>query len=117
MVIVYKGSPQLNLDDLGGDVTAGAIVGTAAVGALLAAIFWMPYVHAKSIKKDYTVRWYHFFMGPLLWKRQAPADAGAIGSQEAVPDYRIHAPDDSDVPPIMAGRETGELIPPMLKHV
>jgi len=33
------------------------------------------------------VRWYHFFLGPLLWRRQAPADApeGVM----AVPDYRI----------------------------
>lgn len=28
-----------------------------------------------------------FFMGPLLWKRQAPADA--MDRAAAVPDYRV----------------------------
>ena len=35
------------------------------------------------------LRFYHFFMGPLLWRRQAPADAGTIGVKSNVPDYRI----------------------------
>ena len=109
MVIVYKGSPQLNLDDLSESTTAAAIVGTAAVCSALSVIFWIPYVRAKSIKHDYTIRFYHFFMGPLLWNRPAPADAGQIGVKSAVPDYRVHSgSDDSAVPPIMAGRDSGE---------
>jgi sodium-dependent phosphate transporter len=64
-----------------------AIVLTGLVIAILSVLFWLPYVYCKVIKKDYTLRWYHFFMGPLLWPRQAPADA--FDHTSAVPDYRV----------------------------
>lgn len=35
------------------------------------------------------IRFYHFFLGPLLWTRKAPADAGAVDSPSHVPDYRV----------------------------
>ncbi|KAL7412668.1 sodium:inorganic phosphate symporter [Mrakia frigida] len=95
MSIVYKGSPSLNLADLPETTVATAIVGTAAVITCLAMVFWLPYVHAKVVKKDYTIRWFHFFYGPLLWKRQAPADAGQISAPAAhVPDYRVYNDND-----------------------
>ncbi|KIO18343.1 hypothetical protein M407DRAFT_225889 [Tulasnella calospora MUT 4182] len=87
MVIVYKGSPNLGLDKLSGQTTALAIVMTALVVAILAAIFWVPYVHARVVKGDYTLRWYHFFQGPLLWNRSPPEDAGLATAPDAVPDY------------------------------
>jgi sodium-dependent phosphate transporter len=70
---VYKGAPQLKLADLPQTTVAAAIVGTAAVVAALSLIFWMPFVYCRVVRHDYTVRWYHFFMGPLLWKRQSVA--------------------------------------------
>ncbi len=73
--IIVKGSPSLNLDELPPNVTAGAVIGTAAVVMLLAILFWVPWVHAQVVKHDYTIRWYHFFYGPLLWSRAAPSDA------------------------------------------
>ncbi|KAH6899345.1 sodium:inorganic phosphate symporter [Coprinopsis sp. MPI-PUGE-AT-0042] len=92
--IVYKGSPSLGLKDkLKGGTLAAPVVGAGAVVALLSILFWLPFVHAKVVKKDYTLRWYHFFMGPLLWRRQAPADAGSV---DAVPDYRIRGSNNLD---------------------
>lgn len=93
MAIIFKGSPSLGLKDLPGNTLAAAIVGTAAVVALLSILFWLPFVHAKVIKKDYTIRWYHFFFGPLLWKRAAPADAGAV---DFVPNYHIRDANELD---------------------
>ncbi|KAG8979756.1 Na+/Pi symporter [Tulasnella sp. 427] len=87
MVIVYKGSPSLGLDKLSSTTTALAIVLTSLVIALLAVLFWVPYVHAKVVKGDYTLRWYHFFLGPLLWNRPPPEDAGLATAPDAVPDY------------------------------
>ncbi|KAG8922326.1 Na+/Pi symporter, partial [Tulasnella sp. 408] len=87
MVIVYKGSPNLGLDKLSGQTTALAIVLTALVVGILAILFWVPYVHAKVVKGDYTLRWYHFFLGPLLWSRAAPEDAGLATAPDAVPNY------------------------------
>ncbi|ESK89691.1 sodium:inorganic phosphate symporter [Moniliophthora roreri MCA 2997] len=89
MSIIYKGSPSLGIDKEGPETLAAAIVGTGAVIGLLSVVFWAPFVYAKVVKKDYTVRWYHFFIGPLLWKREPPADAGTIGAHSAIPDYRI----------------------------
>jgi solute carrier family 20 (sodium-dependent phosphate transporter) len=66
--------------------TAAVIILTGLVIAVLAILFWIPYVHAKVVKKDYTIKFWHFFWGPFLWKRQPPADAGQVAS---VPDYRI----------------------------
>ncbi|CEH14039.1 Na /Pi symporter [Ceraceosorus bombacis] len=74
-VIIAKGAPSLNLDEMSPGATAAAILGTAAVVSLLSVIFWLPFVRGKVLKKDYTLRWYHFFYGPLLWNRPAPADA------------------------------------------
>lgn len=87
MVIVYKGSPNLGLDKLSGTTTALAIVLTALVVAILAVIFWVPFVYARVVKGDYTLRWYHFFLGPLLWNRPAPEDANLATAPDAVPDY------------------------------
>lgn len=45
------------------------------------------------------LRFYHFFLGPLLWWRAPPADAHLVAS--AVPDYRVRRdePEDAVVKP------------------
>lgn len=62
-------------------MTLGVGVGLA----ILAAIFFVPFLHAKVIKKDNTLKWYHIFMGPLLWSRVAPAGV----EQAVVPNYAV----------------------------
>ncbi|KAK4056307.1 hypothetical protein OIO90_002751 [Microbotryomycetes sp. JL221] len=104
MSIIYKGSPSLGLDDMPGNELVAAILGTAAVVAALAALFWVPFVYCKVVRKDYTLRFYHFFLGPLLWKRQAPADAGEV---DYVADYRIRK--DEDETPVKADEESGSM--------
>ncbi|GAA5934415.1 hypothetical protein JCM3775_000352 [Rhodotorula graminis] len=89
MAIVFKGSPSLGLDELPQNELAAAIVGTAAVVMALAVLFWVPYVYCKVARKDYTIRWYHFFFGPALWFRQPPADAADLAVN--VVDYRVRA--------------------------
>lgn len=54
MSIIYKGAPNLGLDKLPGSTVAGAIVGTGAVVAILSALFWIPYVYCKVVRKDYS---------------------------------------------------------------
>ncbi|TFK26042.1 sodium:inorganic phosphate symporter [Coprinopsis marcescibilis] len=103
MSIIYKGSPSLGLDELSQATQALAICLTAFVVALFSLVFWLPYVHATVVKKDYTLRWYHFFYGPFLWKRVAPADAA---EREAVPDYRIRAENELDASKPDAALET-----------
>ncbi|KAG8731374.1 Na+/Pi symporter [Ceratobasidium sp. 428] len=78
-----------------GPLTA-AILGTASVVALLSILFWLPFVRARVVKGDYTIRWYHFFLGPLLWNREPPADAITA---DAVPDYYKGHHSDDTIPP------------------
>ncbi|EPQ30129.1 uncharacterized protein PFL1_02246 [Pseudozyma flocculosa PF-1] len=86
--VIVKGSPSLNLDDLPDTTLAPAIILTGVGVAGIAITFWLPYVYSKVVKGDYTLKWYHMFMGPLLWRRAAPADA--VTADMAVPDYRVH---------------------------
>ncbi|KAK0205393.1 putative Sodium:inorganic phosphate symporter [Desarmillaria ectypa] len=86
MCIIWKGSPTLKLKELPDNITAAAIIGTSAVVMVLSLLFWLPFVYVKTVRKEYTVRSYHFLLGPLLWWRQPPADA-LVTDISAVPDY------------------------------
>lgn len=83
--IVYKGSPNLGLNKKPGWYVASVTMGTGAGVALLAAIFFVPYVHTRVIKKDHTLKWWQFVYGPLLFKRPAPAD----NDKAVVPNYEV----------------------------
>ncbi|GAA6003422.1 hypothetical protein JCM10207_000327 [Rhodosporidiobolus poonsookiae] len=95
MAIIYKGSPSLGLSDMSESAMAAAVVGTAAVVALVSVLWWVPYVYCKVVRKDYTIRFYHFFLGPALWFRRAPADAAE--RMAAVADYRIRKEAEGDL--------------------
>ncbi|PNY29460.1 Phosphate transporter [Tolypocladium capitatum] len=83
--IVYKGSPDLGLDKKPAWYVAAVTMGTGCGVALLSAIFFVPFVHAKVIKKDHRVKRRMFLMGPVLFKRPAPADA----DRATVPNYAV----------------------------
>ncbi|KAL4896559.1 phosphate transporter [Aspergillus ambiguus] len=83
--IVYKGSPNLDLDEKPGWYVASVSLGTGGGVCLLSAIFFVPFLHSRVIKKDYTVKWYMAIMGPALFFRPAPPDA----EQAKVPDYAV----------------------------
>jgi sodium-dependent phosphate transporter len=83
--IVYKGSPNLGLNKKPGWYVAAVVMGTGGGLAILSAIFFVPYVYAKVIKKDNTVKWWMFILGPALFKRATPSDADTA----AVPNYAV----------------------------
>ncbi|KAK0702533.1 phosphate transporter [Apiosordaria backusii] len=89
--IVYKGSPNLGLNKKPGWYVAAVTMGTGGGVAILAAIFFVPFVHAKVIKKDHGVKWWMFVYGPLLFKRPEVA----VMDQANVPNYAV-VQDDSD---------------------
>jgi solute carrier family 20 (sodium-dependent phosphate transporter) len=45
----------LKIKELSQGDLAAAIVGTGAVIALLSILFWLPFVHCKVVKKDYSM--------------------------------------------------------------
>ncbi|KAG0650268.1 Phosphate-repressible phosphate permease pho-4 [Hyphodiscus hymeniophilus] len=83
--IVYKGSPNLGLNKKPAWYVAAVTMGTGSGVALLAALFFVPFVHAKIMKKDSTVKWWMFIHGPLLFRRPEPAHADRAN----VPDYAV----------------------------
>ncbi|OAA36825.1 Phosphate transporter [Metarhizium rileyi] len=83
--IVYKGSPNLGLGKKPAWYIAAVTLGTGGGVAILAAIFFVPFVHAKVMKKDPTIQWWHVIFGPLLFKRPAPESA----ERANVPDYAV----------------------------
>ena len=91
--VVYKGSPKLGLNKKPSWYVASVTMGTGAGVALLAAIFFVPYVYTKVIKRDPNIRWYHAVMGPLLLSRPAAPE----GSQAIVPTYAVVQEDDLPV--------------------
>ena len=90
--IVYKGSPNLGLNKKPGWYIAAVTMGCGGGVCLLSALFFVPYLRARVIKKDYTVRWYMFFLGPLLWNRPAPEDAETAH----IPNYAVVQDDDDE---------------------
>jgi sodium-dependent phosphate transporter len=66
MVIVWKGAPNLKLDNLSQGQILGAIFGGAGTAAGLYFIFWYPYLYRKLILEDWTLKIYHIVYGPFL---------------------------------------------------
>ncbi|KAK1752865.1 phosphate transporter [Echria macrotheca] len=104
--IVYKGSPNLGLNKRPASFIVGVTLGTGGAVCLLAAIFFVPYVYAKVIQKDYTIKWYHAVYGPLLFYREPPADA----SEAKVPNYAVVQDDEetAETPASSASVASGE---------
>jgi sodium-dependent phosphate transporter len=91
--IVYKGSPNLKLNKKPAWYVASVTVSCGVGLALLSFLFFVPYLHARVVKKDHTVRWWDMFKGPLLFRRPAPEGVESA----VVPDYAVVQHDDEDV--------------------
>lgn len=90
--IVYKGSPKLGLAEKPAWYIVAVTLGVGFGLFFLSAIFFVPYVHAKVIKKDYTLKWWDVVRGPLLFQREAPSDA----EEAHVPNYAVVQKDSDD---------------------
>lgn len=67
MLIVWKGSPKLNLDDLSSQATVGSIFGVGAVAFVLYMIFIFPVVKRRVYYDDWRMKWYDVFRGPVYY--------------------------------------------------
>lgn len=92
--VVYKGSPKLGLSKKPAWYIVSVTLGVGFGMFLLSALFFVPYLYAKIIKKDYTVKWYHIPYGPALLSRTPPADA----SEAVVPNYAVVQHDEPELP-------------------
>ncbi|KAJ5697878.1 hypothetical protein N7488_011562 [Penicillium malachiteum] len=90
--IVYKGSPNLGLSKKPAWYIAAVTVGCGGGVCILSALFFVPFVHSRVIKKDHSVKWWMFIMGPMLLNRPTPTD----GEAAKVPNYAVVQDDYED---------------------
>ncbi|OTA68558.1 phosphate transporter [Hypoxylon sp. EC38] len=90
--IVYKGSPNLGLNKKPGWYVAAVTMGCGGGVGILAAIFFVPFVHAKVIKRDHSVKPWMFIYGPLLFRRPAVE----LSERANVPNYAVVQDDETD---------------------
>lgn len=91
--IVYKGSPNLGLKKKPSWYIAAVTMGCGGGVALLAAIFFVPFVHSRVIKRDHSVKWWMFILGPLLLTRPAPSESEIA----KVPNYAVVQDEDEQL--------------------
>lgn len=94
LTIVYKGSPNYGLDEKPGWWITAVSLGTGGGVSVLSAIFFLPFVHARVIKKDNSVKGWMMIMGPLLFARAAPTESE--NETAKVPNYAVMQDDDTD---------------------
>ncbi|KAL8653825.1 MAG: hypothetical protein Q9226_003686 [Calogaya cf. arnoldii] len=83
--VVYKGSPRLGLAKKPDWYIASVTMGVGCGLAALSAIFFVPFLYARVIKKDYTVKGWMVILGPSLLFRQPPGDA----DRADIPNYAV----------------------------
>ena len=102
--VVYKGSPRLGLAKKPPSYIASVTLGVGFGLAFLSAVFFVPFLRARVLKKDYTVKGWMVVLGPSLLYRQSPTDA-----QEAnVPNYAVVQEDKDDQSSTHSPRSTVE---------
>jgi sodium-dependent phosphate transporter len=90
--IVYKGSPSLGLSKKPAWYIAAVTLGTGSGVAVLSALFFVPFIYCRVIKRDNTLKGWEFIKGPLLFRRPAPVDG-----QLVVPNFAHVQEDDLDM--------------------
>ncbi|EGD93101.1 phosphate-repressible phosphate permease [Trichophyton tonsurans CBS 112818] len=89
MVIVFKGAPSLDLDELSTGQVLGAIFGVAGSVVLLYGIFFLPFLYRKLELEDWQLKTWEIIYGPLLWRR-GPVPPRPEGTAVVQDYYRGH---------------------------
>ncbi|KAJ5782635.1 Phosphate transporter [Penicillium paradoxum] len=100
--IVYKGSPNLGLNKKPSWYIAAVTMGTGGGVCLLSAIFFVPWLHSRIIKRDSTVKWWMVIQGPLLFNRPVPTDSEVA----KVPNYAVIQDDEDHEPQLKLDEKT-----------
>ena len=58
MMVVWKGAPALNLDDLSAGTIVAAIFGVMGVTVLITLLMFYPFLYRRLVMEDWTLQWY-----------------------------------------------------------
>lgn len=87
MLIVWKGTPSLNLDDWSAGQTVGCIFGVGAGVTTLVSFFLYPYLYRQLAMNDWQLKKRHIIQGPLLLRRGQVPERPHDEQVEIVRDY------------------------------
>lgn len=87
MLIVWKGTPSLNLDDWSAGQTVGCIFGVGAGVTALVSLFLYPYLYRQLAMNDWQLKKRHMIQGPLLLRRGPVPERPQDEQVEIVRDY------------------------------
>jgi hypothetical protein len=62
MMVVWKGAPALNLNDLSAGTIVGAIFGVMGVTLLISLLTFYPFLYRRLVMEDWTLQWYKIRM-------------------------------------------------------
>ncbi|KAI9926520.1 hypothetical protein ASPWEDRAFT_119588 [Aspergillus wentii DTO 134E9] len=102
--IVYKGSPNLGLSKKPAWYIAAVTLGTGGGVCLLSALFFVPFVHSKVVRKDASLKWWMFILGPILFTRPVPLQ----GEEAIVPDYAVVQEDEEEISSVRSPESINE---------
>ncbi|KAG8808791.1 Na+/Pi symporter [Serendipita sp. 400] len=87
MMVVWKGAPALKVDRLSTGETVGIILGVVFGIATLCILFLLPYLYRRLKLEDWTLHWYHVFLGPILLFRGPVPKRPSEYTHQVVQDY------------------------------
>ncbi|KAH3688951.1 hypothetical protein WICPIJ_000065 [Wickerhamomyces pijperi] len=87
MLIVWKGAPNLKLNKLSSHAIIGSIFGVGGVATAVYLVWLHPYLYRRVVHQDWTLKWYHAFLGPIYWFKSTDDIPPMPQGHLLVPDY------------------------------
>ena len=76
----------------------GSVLGVAGVTIIICICWFLPYFHRRLVLEDWTIRWYHIFLGPfLLFRGPVPPVPEDVKVQVVQDYYRGHITKDDRI--------------------
>lgn len=85
MLIVWKGG-KISLSSFSDAEMIGLIIGVGAAWGVVIAIFLVPWLYRLVVKDDWSLRFWHIPLGPLLLRRPEP-QAQPEGAEGGIKDF------------------------------
>jgi solute carrier family 20 (sodium-dependent phosphate transporter) len=57
-MVVWDGAPALHLNDLSAGAIVGSIIGVMVVSAIVAIVFFYPFLFRRLVMEDWQIRWF-----------------------------------------------------------